>query len=146
MSDRQFHLKIITPTEVKFDEQVNMVIMRCIDGAMGIMPNHMPLSTALDYGITRIINKDGERRIAIFGGIAEVRDNKLTILTNEASWPEEIDLSQAQIERQTASESLKLQTDSVDVQRSQVLLRRSLVAIEVSSYTLVNQPKTGVKK
>ncbi|MCL2548833.1 MAG: ATP synthase F1 subunit epsilon [Symbiobacteriaceae bacterium] len=145
MSDKKIHLKIVTPTEVKIDEKVDMVVMRCVDGAMGILPGHMPLSTALDYGIARIMNKDGERRIAVFGGIAQIKNDELVILTNEASWPEEIDLAQAQQERESASESIRMHVDSLAVQRSQVQLRRSLVAIEVSSYTLVSKTRAEEK-
>ena len=141
MSDKKIKLKIVTPNEVKIDEFVDMVVIRCVDGAMGVLPGHMPLSTALDYGIARILNAGSERRIAIFGGIAEIKNDLLTVLTNEAEWPEDINVEEALLNRTAISQNLKMQKDSVEVQRSQVLLRRSLVEIEVSSYGLLGKPK-----
>ena len=75
-----------------FDEQVNMVIMRCTTGDMGIMAGHAAYSAVLDIGILRILDDDAdERRIALFGGVARVLDNLLTILVHDAKWPDELD-------------------------------------------------------
>jgi len=139
MVKKKVHLKIITPTEIKVDQKVDMVIIRCIDGDMGIRHGHEPQSAALDYGIMRVMDGGKERPIAICGGIAEIKDNLLTVITNEAEWPEDIDRAQAQIDRDHVEKRLQEMTDDIEIRRSQILLRRSLVQIEVSSYPFVKK-------
>ena len=58
MTEKKLRLQIMTPAEKKVDEDVNMVIMRCTTGDMGILPGHEPHSAVLDYGILRILNDD----------------------------------------------------------------------------------------
>jgi len=139
MAKQKLHLKVCTPENVKFDEDAEMVIMRCITGDMGILPRHEACSAILDYGVLRIFNDEEERRMAIFGGIAQVNDNVVTILANEAQWPEDIDLSLAESERDRTTLRISEQDDILEIQKEQVLLRRSLVQIEVSSYPLISR-------
>ena len=135
---KKVRLRIITPKEVKFDEDVDMVIMRCTTGAMGILPRHEPRSAVLKYGALRILDGGNERRIAVFGGLAEVKNNVLTVLTNLAEWPEDIDHARALADLEHAERRLQERVDDIEIQDDQVLLRRALVRIEVGSYPLVN--------
>ncbi|MCL2497965.1 MAG: ATP synthase F1 subunit epsilon [Symbiobacteriaceae bacterium] len=136
----KIHLRVYTPQQLKVDENVDMVILQSSQGPTGILPGHMPLSLMLQYGVARIVHNNEERRLAIYGGLAQIQSNQLLVITSEAEWPEEIDLSLAESQRAEAESSLRLQTDSVEVQRTQVALRRSLVQIEVCSYPIVNRP------
>ena len=135
MAEKKIRLHIITPEQSKIDEDVDMVIMRCTTGDMGIMPGHETRSAVLDYGVMRILNDDNERWIAVYGGLAVIKDNVLTVLTHDAEWPEEIDRAHAHATREHAERRLQEKTDDLEIQSDQVLLRRALVQIEVSSYT-----------
>jgi len=137
MAVEKLHLKVTTPESVMYDKDVDMVIMRCVTGDMGILPKHEACSAILDYGVLRIRNNDEEQRMAVFGGIARVQDNSVTILANEAQWPEDIDLELAETERERTSMRLLENTEDLEIQKEQVALRRSLVQIEVSSYPLL---------
>jgi len=139
MAVEKLHLKVNTPENVKYDKDVDMVIMRCISGDMGILPKHEACSAILDYGVLRIRDNDEEQRMAVFGGIAHVQDDNVTILANEAQWPEDIDLELAEMERERTSLRLLENTDDLEIQKEQVALRRSLVQIEVSSYPLLGK-------
>ena len=134
----KIHLRVVTPQETKVDEEADMVIMRSVTGDMGILPGHQPVSTVLDYGVLRILNGDSEHRLAVFGGIAEVQDSAVTILTSMAEHPEDIDRARAEADRERAEQRLRESEDDVEIQSDQVLLRRSLVRIEVSSYPLIS--------
>jgi F-type H+-transporting ATPase subunit epsilon len=106
---------------------------------MGILPKHEACSAILDYGVLRIFDDGEERRMAVFGGIAQVRDNVLTILANDAQWPEDIDITLAEAERDRTSRRIKEDADDLEIQKEQVKMRRSLVQIEVSSYPLISK-------
>ena len=140
MAKEKLRLKIITPDHTKFDDEAELVIVRTIEGEIGFMANHMACSSVLDYGAVRIFNDDVERRIAVFGGISQMRDNILTVLANDAQWPEDIDLALVEAEREQTERRLRESVDDLDLQRDQVLMRRTLVQIEVSAYPLISPP------
>ena len=138
MAKNKLRLKIITPDNTKFDDEAELVIVRTIEGEIGFMANHMACSSVLDYGALRMIDDGFERRIAVFGGIAQMRDNVLTVLANDAQWPEDIDLALVEAEREQTERRLQESVDDLEIQRDQVLMRRTLVQIEVSSYPLIS--------
>ena len=138
MPAEKLHLRISTPDTVKYDEEAEMVIMRCISGDMGVLANHEPTSAILDYGVLRIINGSVERRLAVFGGIAQIGDNKVTLLVNDAQWPEDIDIAFVEAERERLNRRAQESMDDLDLARDQVLMRRTLVQIEVSAFPLIS--------
>ena len=139
MAAEKLSLRVVTPDCVKYDAKTDMVIMRCITGDLGIMANHAPYSAILDYGVLRILNENIERKMAVFGGIAQVQDNTVTILTNDAQWPEDIDRTKAEADREEMERHLKENLDAMQIQREQVSMRRTLVQIEVSAYPILSK-------
>jgi len=146
LSANKLRLRIATPENVKYDEDAEMVIMRCISGDMGILANHEPTSAILDYGVLRIINDEEERRMAVFGGIAQVGDNKVTILANDAQWPEDIDMAFVEAERERMARRSQESLDDLTIQRDQILMRRTLVQMEVSTFPLISGTSRGDSK
>jgi len=140
MAANKFNLRIATPDNVKYDEDAEMVILRCITGDMGIMANHEATSAILDYGVLRIINGEEERKMAVFGGIAQIGDNKVTILANDAQWPEDIDMAFVEAERDRMERRSQESADDLTIQRDQILMRRTLVQMEVSTFPLISRP------
>ena len=143
----KLQLRILTAEGAKLDEPVDMIIMRCLldemgnhsaMGEIGILPNHMPLSGVLGINPLRIFNEGDERRIALFGGVVTVRDNVVTLMTERALWPDEIDQDQAKAHREAAERALEVQ-DGTDARASQIAMRQALVQIEVSSYNLAGR-------
>lgn len=133
-SEKKINLNIITPRGVKFTEKADMLVMRCIDGDLGVLPGHEKLSAVLGDGILRVYSGGRLTKIALFGGTAEIEDNSVNIYTTIAQRPEEIDRERAERDRQEAEESLKESSEEKQSRQLQVLLQRSLVRLEVSSY------------
>jgi len=142
---KKLHLRIATPDNIKYDEDAEMVIMRCITGDMGILADHEATSAILDYGILRIFNDDEERRMAVFGGIAQVGDNNVSILANDAQWPEDIDMAFVTAERERLERRCQESADDLTIQRDQVIMRRTLVQMEVSTFPLVSRTDREAK-
>ncbi|MCL2399477.1 MAG: ATP synthase F1 subunit epsilon [Defluviitaleaceae bacterium] len=150
MATTKLQLRILTAESVKFDEPVDMVIMRCIVedmgvrsavGDIGILPGHMPLSAVLSISPLRIKNDDNVRIIAVHGGVVNVRDDVVTVMTDMAEWPEEIDLARAEAAKAKAEAEAQNFADDKEIRSNQISLRRALVQIEVSSYPLVGGRK-----
>lgn len=132
IQDKKLDLIITTPRGVKFKEKADMVVMRCIDGDLGVLYGHAPVSAPLGDGILRVYNDGTEKKYAVFGGIAEIENNIVKIFSTIAQRPEEIDLERAERDRKEAEATIMEETEEVKIHSLKVLLRRSLVRIEVS--------------
>jgi F-type H+-transporting ATPase subunit epsilon len=90
-----FQLRIVTPTRLLFDERVREVAAPGTLGEFGVLPDHITFLTSLEIGTLRY-RTDGEvQRIAIRGGFAEVADNVMTVLADDAAFPQDINLDAA---------------------------------------------------
>jgi len=142
--DKKIHLRILTPTGSKAERDVDMVILRTTGGDMGILPGHETYYCALDYGVFRIINRGKEGQLAVLGGIAEIQDNVLTVLTPEAQWPKDIDRVQSEtirgeIEQRLQSKGEDSETEAFDAKSDKARLRRALVRLEVSEHPALGE-------
>jgi len=125
-------VEIVTPRRLLFSEEVDMVTLPGADGQMGIMRSHAPLLTTLDAG--EVILHRGSQEdeyIAISGGIAEVRPNKVIILADTAERADEIDVTRAEAARERARQMI---AEGGPVQRPvlDMALRRSRVRVKVA--------------
>jgi len=127
-----FLLEIVTPDRKFFEEEVEMVIARGVEGDLGILKNHTPVVTPLDIGRIKIKQNDKVREAAIAGGYIEVNKDKTTIITDTAEWPEEIDLERAKQAKERAEKRLNSDSE-VDLVRVQIALRKALNRIDVGS-------------
>ncbi|NLZ52516.1 MAG: ATP synthase F1 subunit epsilon [Thermoanaerobacteraceae bacterium] len=134
VNDKKIILSITTPRGLKFVEKADMIIMRCIDGDLGVLPGHAPVSAVLGDGILRIINNGIEKKLAVFGGIAEIEDKTVNIFSTIAQRPEEIDRERAERDLQEAEATIQEESEEHQIRKLQVLLRHSLIRIEVSSH------------
>lgn len=132
-------LLVVTPEETKVDQEADMVVLRASTGCMGVMPGHEARTAVLNIGVVRILREGAEQRLAVYGGLAIIRGGALTILTGGADWPGDIDLAQAEIDREHAERRLRERQDDLEIQSDQARLRRALVQIEVSAYAVAEE-------
>ena len=84
-----FKCVVVTPEQQMFDETITQAIVPAHDGKVGILTDRAPLLVKLGAGELRLDLPSGQsRRFTIKGGIAQMKDNLLTILTNEAAAPD----------------------------------------------------------
>jgi F-type H+-transporting ATPase subunit epsilon len=94
-----FRCVVVTPEQQTLDETVTQAILPAHDGLIGIQTNRAPLLVKLGIGPLRIDLAGGQSRsYFIDGGIAQMKDNNLTILTTQALAPEEINVESARAE------------------------------------------------
>ena len=130
MAENKVRLRIVTPVRELYDKDTEMVIMRSSIGDVGILHGHQPLTTTLDYGLLRIINGDEEIKATVFGGFASVDSRGITILSDAAEWPDEIDEKRAIAAKERAEKRIKSNDESVDIVRAELTLRRALLRLE----------------
>ena len=134
MSAKSFVLTVVTPEHKVFEQTVEMIILRTVDGEIGVLPGHIPLVASLSIGPLRIKTAGGERIAAINGGFLEVTAEKVTILTESAEMAEEIDVARAESARQRALARLDDRQAEVDFARAQAALQRAMVRLKVAGY------------
>ncbi len=126
-----FQLEIVTPDRKFFDEEVEMTIVRTSEGDVGILRDHMPTVAPLDIGVIKI-KKDGQLKEATCaGGFVSIDEDKATIITDAAEWPEEIDVVRAESAAKRAEERLK-NKEKTNVLRAQIALNKALNRLRVA--------------
>jgi F-type H+-transporting ATPase subunit epsilon len=96
-----FQCVIVTPEHQVLDEQVTQAVLPAHDGQIGILTDRAPLLVKLGVGPLRLdLASGGGRQQTMFvdGGIAQMKDNRLTILTNEALPPDQLNAETARAE------------------------------------------------
>tara|TARA_B100000029_G_scaffold340306_1_gene332526 strand:+ start:76 stop:468 length:393 start_codon:yes stop_codon:yes gene_type:complete len=79
----EFKVEIVNPEKsfLSKDDAVE-VIIPAFEGEMGILKDHISIISFLKPGIITIISKSGEDKFFLEDGIAEFKNNNLTILTS----------------------------------------------------------------
>lgn len=126
-------LEVVTPERKVFEETVDMVTAKGVEGELGILPNHIPFVTPLQIA-PLTVKKQGQpdRQIAVHGGFMEVRKNKVVILAESAELPEDIDVDRAKAAKQRAEERLRVKQSEIDFRRAELALQRAMNRLNVS--------------
>lgn len=101
-----FRLEIISPDKNFFNDDVEMAIVRTSEGDTGIMANHINYVASLDVGVVKIKKEGKFKEAALSGGFIKFFDNKATIITEAAEWPDEIDIERARKSKELAEKML----------------------------------------
>ena len=99
--------EIVSQDRIVFSGDVDMVTIPGSDGIMGILPNHTPLLTTLQFGIISVKCKSEEYHFTAAGGVVEVQPDQVTILADAAENVTELDENRAAAAKQRAEELLK---------------------------------------
>lgn len=106
MSGARLHVKVVSPERVVLEADADGVSLPGALGQLGVLPGHAALITALRTGVLEIRSAGSVRRVAVFGGFAEVGEDAVTVLADGAALAEEIDQAAALAERTAAQEAL----------------------------------------
>nr|YP_009427394.1 ATP synthase CF1 epsilon subunit [Rhachidosorus consimilis]ASU96094.1 ATP synthase CF1 epsilon subunit [Rhachidosorus consimilis] len=90
------NLRVMAPNRIVWNSEVWEIVSSTSSGQVGVLPNHAPLLTALDMGVSKIRHDGQWSAMALMGGFAMIDNNKVTILVNEAERATEIDPDEAQ--------------------------------------------------
>jgi F-type H+-transporting ATPase subunit epsilon len=124
-------LEIVTPAAKIFSDDVEMVTLTGIDGQMGILPQHMPLMTALVAGEI-IARKDGKNSfIAVGDGFVQVTREKVSVLTDMAIKADDIDEAKAEEARQKAEARLAQKLSDEDAATVQASLAHATIQLKL---------------
>ncbi len=82
---------IVTQERTVYSGDVDYISLPGTEGVMGVLPNHAPLLTALNFGEVMVRVSGDEEFFAIGGGFAEIRPDQVIVLADSAEHADEID-------------------------------------------------------
>jgi F-type H+-transporting ATPase subunit epsilon len=74
-----FKLRIITPNKLLFEGEVESVTLPGTVGSFSVLDNHAPIISSLERGKVVYRNANCVVEYELDSGVAEVRDNTLTV-------------------------------------------------------------------
>ncbi|MGT2771840.1 F0F1 ATP synthase subunit epsilon [Streptococcus marimammalium] len=130
-------LQIVTPDGIKYNHHAAFVSAHTKAGEIGILPKHINMIAPLEVDevkITRVDDVSHVDRVAVNGGILEIKNNLITIVADSAERKRDIDVSRAERAKIRAEQALEeAQKDhKVDeIKRAKVALQRAINRISV---------------
>ncbi len=126
-------LEVATPMRLVVADQVDEVVAPGSLGYFGVLPGHAPFLTTLGIGELTYRKGREEYHLAVAGGFAEVRNDKVIVLADTAERPDEIDRERAERARQRAEERLAGRSrEETDYNRAMLALQRALIRLQVA--------------
>lgn len=126
------HLKIITSDKIVFDDDADAVYTRGTDGEFGVLPNHIPLMSALDIGVTKVVQGDKTKYFTTMGGVFQFKDNEALILTTTAEDGNNIDVARAKAAMERAKTMLEEHDAEIDAKRAEAAIARAKARLKAS--------------
>ena len=99
-------LRVLAPDQSVFDDTADEIILPSTTGLLGVLPGHISMVTAIDFGVLRVFKNGNWDSIALTGGFAEVESNEVTVLVNKAEMGKNIDSVKAEAELEQAKNQL----------------------------------------
>jgi F-type H+-transporting ATPase subunit epsilon len=126
--------ELVSPERLLLSRAVTMVIMPGSEGYFGAQPGHAPFIATLRPGVIDVY--EGDRiadRIFVAGGVAEVTEERCTVLAEDAVAVGDIDRAKVEQEVRDLSEDVADAKD--DGQRRSVETRLALAQAKLEAVT-----------
>lgn len=128
-------LEIVTPTDVVYSEDINVLEAPAMDGLIGILPRHAPLVTGLKTGILKIQKGEEKINIPISDGFMEVKPEIINVVVRTAELPHKIDIERAKRAKERAEKRLENNGD-IDFTRAQAALERAIARLRAVDHNI----------
>jgi F-type H+-transporting ATPase subunit epsilon len=124
-------LEIVTPQEIAFSEDVDMVTLPASEGEIGVYPQHVRLITQLVPGEIVVTRNGQDRSLAVGEGLVEVTHERVSIVTDMAMPADRIDEAKAEEARARAAARLLDKISDEEVATVNASLARALAQLQV---------------
>jgi F-type H+-transporting ATPase subunit epsilon len=133
MDNPTLHVQVVSPEQILYEGDGEMLVCRTADGDIAFLPGHAPLLGALGVAKVRVILPgDGEQVIAVHAGFVEVSGSRVIVLSDVAELPDQIDIARATAAKERAEAALA--ADAEDELAAGALARAAL-RLEVAGAT-----------
>lgn len=127
----KFKLKIVTPSGIYSEVEVDQLNLRTTAGQVGILAHHIPLASGIEISEMNYLIDKQRYIFAIGGGFVYVNDDETIIIANSIESQEEIDLNRAKAAKLRAEKRIKEVTEQTDLLRAEIALKKAITRINV---------------
>lgn len=130
MAENTFELKIIAPDRMFYEGEVDFLEFTSVEGEMGVYAKHVPTTTILEPCVVTIHQGKEQKKAAVLGGFVEILKDRITVMAEDAEWPDEIDEERAKAAKERAEKRIQDHDKDTDVARAETALKRAMARIE----------------
>jgi F-type H+-transporting ATPase subunit epsilon len=125
-------VQVVSPERILYTGTATMVVARTVGGGdIAFLTGHAPFIGALAIHQVKVVPEAGdEQLIAVHGGFVEVSNSRVTVLSDVAELPEQIDVHRAERAKQRAEEALRADGDDAEAKAA---LERAEVRLLVAA-------------
>jgi len=123
---------IMAPDRIFLETQVEEIILPTNTGQIGVLSNHTPLLSGLDIGVMLVRESKEWESIALMGGFALIKDNKVTILVNDAENAVSVDTTEAETRFVEATAAFEKAATPKEKIETNLALKRAKVRFQIS--------------
>ena len=124
-------LEIVTPEAKAYSEDVEMVTLPGSEGELGVYPKHVPLLTTLKPGELRVIKGGQQIALAVGEGFVEITGDAVSVLTDMALEPTQIDEAAVEKAIESAKAAMKEDHTAEEVAAIQATLMKAVAQLHV---------------
>jgi F-type H+-transporting ATPase subunit epsilon len=130
---KTFHLDIVTPDGPTFSGEVNSLVLPAWEGLLGVLPGHEPMVVVMKPGPLKYEADGKVEWLAISGGFAEIKTDKVVLLAETAEMAEAIDAARARAKAGEKQQALSTgNMNAEDVAKMEVSLLKELIRVKVA--------------
>lgn len=131
-------LRALAPDRTVLEQEADFLVLRTVEGELGVLPGHEPCALMLDNGMLRVYeDKKQTASLVVLTGVATVEGDTVTVLSPLMERPDRIEALLADLERQREEKQKQEERSALEIHRAETALRRMLVEQDVSAYSVM---------
>jgi F-type H+-transporting ATPase subunit epsilon len=128
------HVEIVTQERKVFEErEADIVIVPGSEGEMGVLPHHAPVLTTMGYGELVVRKGNKEERFVIYGGVVDIRPDKVVALAYLAESSFALDEEKIEAARDRAAKLMAEGVPEAENRTAALELRRAELALRIKN-------------
>lgn len=126
---------LVSPERLLRSTDVHMVVVPGAEGDFGVLAHHAPFMSTLRPGSVDVYTAEGDtpERLFVSGGFAEVADNRLTILAEDAVAVADVNADDVRAQLADAKEDLAGATEGSAVSKAEAAVARLEALLDLAS-------------
>jgi F-type H+-transporting ATPase subunit epsilon len=132
------NIRVLTPDRIICTTSADEVVLPGLTGQVGVLDGHATLITALDTGLLRIKLENKWTPIILCGGLAEIDENRVTVLVNDVEEIIAVELSEATAELEQATLAVENAETSKAILDTTMDLKKATAKVEALNYVNKN--------
>ena len=128
------NIRVLTPDRVICSTTADEVVLPGLTGQIGVLDGHASLITALDTGLLKIKLDNKWTPIILCGGLAEIDQNRVTVLVNDVEELITLELNEVTKELEKATLAVENAETSKAILDASLELKKATARVEAVNY------------